>query len=246
MHGIKNLSLNDKNGLSLINVDGGKNDKYLKEFKLQQVNIPKRTDAQIFVLCYKPVDYYIPDNSLYTPLLCGASVTKHKNLYPLKDNAGDSISERNQFYAEATGTYWIWENMCNKYKYIGQTQYRRQLLLKENANFDEIFSKYDAIISKAISFGGISVYRQYSNHHNSKDLDIAKSIISKKFPSYLPNFDKYIVNGNKLYANAGIILRSEDFARYCNFLFTIIDAHIVGSNASCRFGMVPSYLLFHS
>lgn len=69
------------------------------------------------------------------------------------------------------------------------------------------------------------MYGQYSNCHNSKDLDIAKSIIAKKFPSYLPDFDKYIVNGNKLYANAGIILRSEDFARYCEFLFTIIDEH---------------------
>lgn len=192
------------------------------------MNTQKRTDAQIFVLCYKPVEYNIPDNSLYTPLLCGASVTNHKDLYPLKDNTGDSISERNRFYAEVTGTYWIWKNMCDKYKYIGQTQYRRQIIFDENTDFDDIFSKYDAIISKAINFGGrrnMSVYGQYNACHNHNDLDIAKSIIAKKFPPYLPDFDKYIVNGSRLYAHAGIILRSEDFARYCNFLFTIIDEH---------------------
>lgn len=192
------------------------------------MNTRKRTDAQIFVLCYKPVEYNIPDNSLYTPLLCGASVSKHKDLYPLKDNTGDNISERNQFYAEATGTYWIWKNMCDKYKYIGQTQYRRQLLLEENIDMNTLLKNYEAVLPNPLHFKeseGATVYGQYSNHHNSKDLDIAKSIISKKFPSYLPNFDKYIVNGNKLYANAGIILRSEDFARYCNFLFTIIDEH---------------------
>lgn len=185
----------------------------------------KRNDTQIFVLCYKPVWYNIPDNSLYTPLLCGASVSEHKDLYPLKDNDGDNISERNQFYAEATGTYFLWKNMCDKYKYIGQTQYRRQIIFDENTDFDDIFSKYDAVTSKAINFGGLSVYGQYRHCHNSKDLDIAKPIIAKKFPSYLPDFDKYIVNGSRLYAHAGIILRSDDFARYCNFLFTIIDEH---------------------
>ena len=189
------------------------------------MNTQKRNDAQIFVLCYKPVEYNIPDNSLYTPLFCGASISKYNDLYPLKDNTGDNISERNQFYAEVTGTYWLWKNMCDKYKYIGQTQYRRQLLFDENTDFDDIFSKYDAVTSKAINFGSLGVYGQYRYCHSSKDLDIAKSIIAKKFPSYLSDFNKYIVNGSRLYANAGIILRSEDFARYCEFLFTIIDEH---------------------
>lgn len=112
----------------------------------------KRTDTQIFVLCYKPVDYYIPDNSLYTPLLCGASVSEHKDLYPLKDNGGDNISERNQFYAEVTGTYFLWKNMCDKYKYIGQTQYRRQLLLEENIDMNALFKKYEAVLSNPRHF----------------------------------------------------------------------------------------------
>lgn len=82
-----------------------------KLFKLNEHtytnNKKKREDAQIFVLCYKSVDYNIPDNSLYTPLQCGADVFKDRNLYPLKDNVGDNISERNMFYAEVTGTYFL-------------------------------------------------------------------------------------------------------------------------------------------
>lgn len=191
------------------------------------IQMRKRNDVQIFVLCYKSVKYNIPDNYLYTPLQCGADVFRDKNLYSLKDNTGDNISERNNFYAEVTGTYFLWKNMCEKYKYIGQTQYRRQLIFDETTDFDILFKEYDVIVSKGLNFSKYKngVYGQYSLCHNSKDLDIAKEIIKKHFPSYSKDFEKYIMNGKKLYAHSGIIMRSEDFSRYCDFLFTIIDEH---------------------
>lgn len=124
--------------------------------------------------------------------------------------------------------------MCDKYKYIGQTQYRRQLIFDETTDFDNLFGEYDVIISKGLDFGKYKngIYEQYSIHHNKKDLDIVRNIIKKRFPSYARDFEKYIMDGHKLYANSGIIMRSEDFLKYCNFLFTIIDEHrkITGIN----------------
>ena len=69
----------------------------------------KRKDAQIYELVYKPVDYDLWDNQLYTPLQVGAERTGF-DIVPLKDNTGDNISSNNDFYSEATGTYWIWKN----------------------------------------------------------------------------------------------------------------------------------------
>lgn len=182
-----------------------------------------KIDTQIFVLCYKNVDYAIPNNSLYTPLQCGAEVFKD-DVCEAKDNVGDSISERNQYYAEVTGTYWIWKNAAQKYKYIGQCQYRRQMLFGENEDFNALFGKHDAILGGRIDFG-CSVYEQYKKWHNTDDLDAIERIIDELFPHYKDDYKRYILNGNVLYSHAGFIMKSEDFDRYCEFLFTLIHAH---------------------
>ena len=182
-----------------------------------------KIDAQIFVLCYKNVDYAIPNNSLYTPLQCGAEVFKD-DVCEAKDNVGDSISERNQYYAEVTGTYWIWKNAARKYRYIGQCQYRRQMLFGENEDFNALFGKHDAILGGRIDFG-CSVYEQYKKWHNIDDLDAIGKIIDELFPYYKDDYKRHILNGNVLYSHAGFIMKSEDFDRYCEFLFTLIHAH---------------------
>ena len=128
----------------------------------------KRTDAQIFVLCYKKVDYNIPNNSLYTPLQCGSEINK-ENVCDVKDNTLDNISEKNECFAELTGTYWLWKNVCKNYKYIGQCQYRRQMLLNETTDFDSLFKHYDIICGVPLRFGA-TVYQQYDKCHNIDDL----------------------------------------------------------------------------
>lgn len=180
-------------------------------------------DTQIFVLCYKNVDYTIPKNSLYTPLQCGAEIFK-EDVCEAKDNIGDSISERNPYYAEVTGTYWIWKNAAWKYRYIGQCQYRRQMLFGETEDFNTLFGKYDAILGGRIDFDS-SVYEQYKRWHNIDDLDAIGRIISELFPQYADDYERYILNGNVLYSHAGFVMKSEDFHKYCEFLFTLIHAH---------------------
>lgn len=188
-------------------------------------NLTKRKDSQIFVLCYKNVNYKIPNNNLYTPIQCGADIFSYDiDNCKIKDNTCNNISIYNSFYAEVTGTYWVWKNVSKYYKYIGQCQYRRQLILNENINLDNIFSNYEVITSKILILE-TTVYKQFGLCHNINDLIIVQNIINKNFPEYSSDFVKYIINDDKLYGNSGIILKSEDFNKYCNFLFTIIDEH---------------------
>lgn len=185
--------------------------------------MPKRNDAQIFVLCHKKVDYDIPNNSLYTPLQVGSALTD-EDVCELKDNTLINISNKNKYYLETTGTYWIWKNMCKKYKYIGQCQYRRQLIFDENTNFDEIFKEYDAIIAEPLKFK-ISLFIQYSISHNLDDLKIIESILKKDYPEYTNDIEK-LYSSNVLYYSAGIILKQEDFNKYCTFLFDILEKYL--------------------
>jgi hypothetical protein len=183
----------------------------------------KRDDAQIFVLCHKDVDYNIPNNSLYTPILCGADINYIKSDY-LKDNVGDdNISSFNPFYLECTGTYWIWKNKVSQYKYIGQCQYRRQLIFKEDFNFDAAFMNHDFIVATPYYFVN-SVYNHYRMCHNIKDLEMAGCIIRDIFPDYYDAWN-YITGHNMLYYSAGFIFRSEMYDKYCRFLFGVLQEY---------------------
>ena len=111
----------------------------------------KRNDIQIYELAYNNVNYGLWTNSLYTPLQCGAASNK-VDVCELKDNTGDNISDKNFYYSETTGTYWIWKN-APKTKYIGQCQYRRRLQFDEGFNFDTIFNDHKIICNKPIILG---------------------------------------------------------------------------------------------
>ena len=111
----------------------------------------KRDDIQIYELAYNKVNYGLWNNSLYTPLQCGSAINK-VDVCNLKDNTGDNISDKNFYYSETTGTYWIWKN-APKTKYIGQCQYRRRLKFDENFNFDTIFNEHKIICNKPMILG---------------------------------------------------------------------------------------------
>ena len=176
-------------------------------------------NAQIFVMCHKPVDYNIPANTLYTPIQCGAAISD-KDICDLKDNTGDNISSLNPFYLETTATYWIWKNRSES-KYVGQCQYRRQIIFDENTDFDEIFKDHDFIAAYPIYFA-CDVRTQYVASHIIDDLNMVESIIHDKFSEYESGWNACMIN-NYLYYSAGFVMKSHDYDRYCEFLFGILD-----------------------
>ena len=59
---------------------------------------------RIYTLTHK--NFEIPKDPMYVPLQVGRA-TKDDLGY-LCDNTGDNISEKNCYYSELTGIYWIW------------------------------------------------------------------------------------------------------------------------------------------
>lgn len=197
----------------------------------------KNDDVKIYSLCYSKKDYNFLDNKVVTPLQVGAS--NGTNVCYLKDNTGDNISNKNYFYIENTGTYWIWKNVKDC-KYKGQMQYRRPLEgVDDNMNFDEIFSKYKVITCKPLNHPEMSkptkeqpmfipantVEEGYAFSNCIDDLYIIEMIIDIYYPEYKESYDKYIKNGPNLYYSNGFIMKTEDYDRYCEFLFKCLEKY---------------------
>ena len=182
----------------------------------------KRKDIQIYELAYNKVDYGFWNNALYTPLQCGASCNK-ANVCDLKDNTGDNISDKNFYYSETTGTYWIWKN-APKTKYIGQCQYRRRLYFDENFDFDSIFNNHEIICNKPLILG-LTLKKHINMCHPYINTDIFESVFCETQPLYTKAFNE-IFNKNKvLFFSSSYILPYNEYYRYCNFLFSVLDAY---------------------
>lgn len=77
--------------------------------------------SKLYILYYKsgPV---LPLERFYEPLFCGSGLGKMS--FPhLKDDSGVHISEKNEFFSELTGIYWVWKNTSQEI--TGFCHYRR-------------------------------------------------------------------------------------------------------------------------
>lgn len=197
----------------------------------------KNKDIQIYSLCYSKKNFKFLNDSVITPLQVGAA--NGTNVCVLKDNIGDNISDKNYFYIENTGTYWIWKNVKDA-KYKGQMQYRRPLEgVNESMNFDEVFSKYKVITCKPFNhpansqptkenpmfIPAMTVEQGYAFSNCIDDLKIIEMVINIYYPEYKDSYDKFIKNGENLYYSNGFIMKSEDYNKYCEFLFDCLNKY---------------------
>jgi hypothetical protein len=162
------------------------------------------TDTSIYILAYDKVT--LLDNSLKV-LYCGKT-----------DNTGDNISNKNDYFVETTGIYWIWKNTNSKY--VGNMQYRRFLSINPRY-VENTLKDYDIILANPIIFP-YSLRTQYMYKHNVNDIDTIKNIIKDKFPSYLDSYEKYIENGNVLFYSNSFITKRKIYNDLCNFCFSIL------------------------
>ena len=220
---------------------------YLLPYKFEG---EKRKDVQIFSLCYSKKDFQFLDDEVITPLQVGAA--NGTNVCELKDNTGDNISSANYFYIENTGTYWIWKNVKGA-KYKGQMQYRRPLSgVTSEMDFEEIFSKYDVITcepfhhpshktptkEEPMVIVADTVEQGYAFSNCIDDLYILEMVIAMYYPEYIGDYYRYIKNGPNLYYSNGFIMKSEDYDRYCEFLFNCLNGYLKLSNITCEKDLV--------
>lgn len=82
---------------------------------------PVAAAGKIYIMYYKN-GAILPVERMYEPLFCGDFPGKEKLTY-LKDNTGINISEKNEFYSELTGVFWVWKNTSQEF--TGICHYRR-------------------------------------------------------------------------------------------------------------------------
>ncbi len=67
-------------------------------------------------------------NDLYQPIMAGNALQKDQPVM-IGDDSGDSISEKNPYFSELTGIYWVWKN--RKHEITGSCHYRRYFSARE-------------------------------------------------------------------------------------------------------------------
>ena len=196
----------------------------------------------IYTACHKP--FVFPDwvnRDLFIPILCGKANYDYNNLPKegeilpdFGDDTGDNISERNLYYAELTGTYWVWKNDKDS-DIIGINHYRR-FFLKETGNDNECIDRetilrnlenYDFLVHGPGSGDEVwydntySVYNGYKEVHHIKDMDNALKACKELYPEIYDKFYYEIHNCTVMCFCNLLLCRRELFEKYCKFMFDI-------------------------
>ena len=179
----------------------------------------------LYIITHKDFNNYIT-NPIYK-ILCD-DYYQLKNNYSLniintKNN--NELFEKRIGYSEGSKIYYIWKQYKNniiKSKYVGFNHYRRIFNFGNNIpDLDKIFKKYDVILNRRFR-SKLSLKKQYYKSHNEKDLNEILNIIKKKFSKYYSIALKTI-KSKKFYICNIFIMKSEDFIKYGNFVFTILN-----------------------
>ncbi len=176
-------------------------------------------DTRIYVMTHKKIDK-IPD-AMYIPMQVGKK-GKEDLGYP-GDDTKDHISEKNPYYCELTGIYWIWKNVdCDV---IGICHYRRYFVKEEQLlrqdYIEKTMQKYPIIVPNSSCVKDASAYEHYAKRHYAKDLDVCREVIAEKYPEYLAAFD-YAMETILVSVGNMWITRKNIFDRYCEWLFDIL------------------------
>lgn len=193
----------------------------------------------MYVITHKIFNYYnLPKD--YIPLLVGANEKKNKEKF-LTDNTGDNISNKNKYYSEETGLYWIWKN--SNYNKVGLSHYRRFFAPYSNRKImffaimvkgkvapasvkylDTILEKQkiDWIVSQPEHSGKETLWEQFDYIHNINDLKITEEVINELYPDYSKNFDQVIKHNDMASFYNMFYTTKKELNDYCKWLFSVL------------------------
>lgn len=231
--------------------------------------VSKPKSIEILVVSHKSAQ--VADNSLLKPIQVGVDLSGAKlDGMAYYDNSGDNISKLNRSYCELTAIYWAWKNL--KADYYGLFHYRRYLSFSpkqkdspypgrayadlgiaesqlglDEANMRRIIEANDIIIprkdSSVSATNDKSIYDQYKNEHNIRDLDYCVDYINQKYPNIAPFTDA--LNDSKAYFCNMFIMKKDLFHDYCTFMFDVLksfDEHNDISDYNVQQYRVDGYL----
>ena len=172
--------------------------------------------VMIYTITHKDFPYLINDD-IHTVLQVGAEINGNLGI-GICDNTGDNISEKNKFFLDTTGVYWVWKN-SPYFDYIGTQSYRRDFGLRKS-EIVEILKTNDVIAAPFLVPN--SLYEQYKACHIVKDLEACEDIIKDLYPEYGNKFSDFIRNTNKLYIGCGCITSYEKYNDINGFIFSVL------------------------
>lgn len=180
-----------------------------------------KNSLSIYIIMHKYVNLTKLNLELcYKNLLVGKRESEDRTL--LLDSTGDNISEKNKYYCELTGLYWIWKNVNDKF--VGLCHYRRLFFYNShflNSKDIKILLKNHDMIVPSAWFTRKNLYDTYKCKHIIEDLDLCRDIIEENYPSYIESFDK-IINGHKFYPFNMFVCEKKIIDDYCEWLFNIL------------------------
>ena len=208
----------------------GKNYKGLLILLDREVNNYKGK-VRIYTVCHKAFNK--PSYPMYLPIHAGRK--GQKDLGYIGDDKGDNISEYNPYINECTAIYNIWKNVKD-FEYIGINHYRRYFSVRTmnrvsdwfllEKDILDYFEDYD-IILKDVDYSYPETIEEHliktfkNTHTVYVGLQIARNILSEKYPERLDNFDR-VMKGHTLYLCNLFVMPFKLFDDYCDFLFPFI------------------------
>ena len=182
-------------------------------------------DARILVAAHKP--YWMPDDPLYVPVQVNcASGAEPIDGYE-RDDAGDSISHKNDRYSELTALWWGWRNLdCDA---LGLVHYRRHFAgagergVLEGVEARTLLEQVPAVVPKARNYVIESVASHYAHTHTAAHLEALRAAVDEVSPGRLHVFDVQMAS-TKAHMFNMLLMRREVLDPYCTWLFDVLEA----------------------
>ena len=179
----------------------------------------------IYIMAHKA--FHAPSIPGYAPLQVGAAL--NGDLGYLRDDAGENISEKNPYFCELTGLYWVWKNRDDAEK--GLVHYRRYFTRSRMSHSYADVLPFERI-SGMLDGADIVVPRTKYNHVSNRDqlvprhakerhFDALRDSVARRSPEYLADFDAFFEGNTGHFMNM-MVARREVFDGYCAWLFDIL------------------------
>ena len=209
----------------------------------------KVPDIKIFVACHKAS--ILPKCKLFVPIQQGKALTDLW-LDMLHDDIGDNISEKKEYYCELAAQYWAWKNsdadyygLCHYRRYFSFSDKPAEADVWGSSEYDVLsdavqkelgmdsdtirrrVSEADIIVAASQDFEKLKIKNLYEQYDNAdelhlKDLELAITILKKKYPEYSNAADSYM-NGQFFYPCNMFIMKKQFFFEYSKWLFDILE-----------------------
>lgn len=173
----------------------------------------------VYIAVHKDVP--LPRREGYVPLQVGAA--GGPTLPYIGDNTGLHISEKNPFYCELTGVFWVWHNTRDDYK--GLVHYRRYFThrghILQEAEIREVLTDYDVILPRPEPLRE-AAWQEFCLHSGrEKDLHLTRAAVESVSRDMLPAFDK-VMAGHSLHLYNMLVAPQAAFDAYCRWLFAVL------------------------